>query len=708
MLNETNVVTQTDEKRVRRLTVVALIMIVLLGAFFRFYQLGSSGVGNDYYAATVKSMLTSWHNFFFVSYEPGGSVSVDKPPLGFWLEAASAKVFGLNGFALAFPNALAGVLSIPLLYYLVRKSFGRVPGLIAALVLACIPVTVAAERNNTIDGMLVFTLLLATCAFFRSVETGKLRHLLLGAVVVGLAFNIKMLQAYMVVPGLYLLYLLGARHGWWKRVYHLALATVVLLVVSLAWVVIVDVTPASDRPYVGSSTDNTMMELIIGHNGVERLSRGLVAMGDDRPSQSGGSMQNGLGGPRMGMPGGNQNGAAPSGNPPTGMDFPGGDPGSGNRPEFGDRPNSEGLPGGPGGQMTGQPGGAPPQGQDGTGMGPGGGGDETGKAGILRLFNRSLAPQCSWLLPFVLILFVGFAVLGRRMKAARAQWLGLLLWSGWLIPMVIYFSFTSGLWHTYYLIMPGPGIAGLMGASFWLFSRIRAQHGIAAGTALTVLSGATIAFQIYAVSAYPAYFKFFAILLIASWAVVILTYWIKPREQSMALVFLVLTIAPLLWSGLTAVNPNADTNLPRAEPVTDLTGDSRPVNRKPSANQQAVLDYLLKNTDEGSYLVAGQSARETSSFILSTDRPVLAFGGFGGGDNVVDVTRLQEMVSSGKLRFVLGGGNEQGGKSELFTWVKNNCRVVPESEISGESGTDTGNQPFGPRSSTLYDCMPAG
>jgi 4-amino-4-deoxy-L-arabinose transferase-like glycosyltransferase len=358
--------------------------------------------------------------------------------------------------------------------------------------------------------------------------------------------------------------------------------------------------------------------------------------------------------------------------------------------------------------MAGQPDGAPPQGQGGMGMGPGGGGDETGKAGILRLFNRSLAPQCSWLLPFVLILLVGFAVLGRRMKAAREQWLGLLLWSGWLIPMVLYFSFTGGLWHTYYLIMLGPGIAGLMGVVFWLFSRIRVQKGITAGIALTVLSGATIGFHIYAVSAYPAYFKFFAILLIASWVVVILTYWIMPREWSMALVFTVLTIAPLLWSGLTAVNPNADTNLPRAEPIANLLGDSRPVNRQPSTNQQAVLDYLLMNTDDGSYLVAGQSARETSSFILSTDRPVLAFGGFGGGDNVVDVTRLQEMVSSGKLRFVLGGGNEQGVKSEIYTWVKNNCQVVPETEITGDGGTDTGNGPFGPQSATLYDCKTAG
>ena len=109
----------------RKLVVTGLLaLVILLGAFLRFYQLGAGGVGNTYYAAAVKSMLMSWHNFFFVAFEPGGSVSLDKPPLGFWVQALSAYFLGLNGFALALPNAIAGVFSIFVVYKLVRRPFG--------------------------------------------------------------------------------------------------------------------------------------------------------------------------------------------------------------------------------------------------------------------------------------------------------------------------------------------------------------------------------------------------------------------------------------------------------------------------------------------------------------------------------------------------------------------------------------------------------
>ena len=252
-------------------------LVLALGAFLRFWQLGAYSIGNTYYAATVKSMLTSWHNFFFVSFEPGGSVTVDKPPLGFWTEALSAAIFGVNGFALALPNALAGMGSIVLVFFLVKKAFGKWAGLAAALALAVAPVTVATERNNTIDGMLVFVLLLAALAVWKSVETGKFRYLLLGAFLVGLGFNIKMLQAWMVLPALYALYFFGAKENWRKRLWHLTAATFLLLVVSLSWAVAVDLTPAENRPFIGSSANNTVMELIVGHNGLKRL--GLMNYG---------------------------------------------------------------------------------------------------------------------------------------------------------------------------------------------------------------------------------------------------------------------------------------------------------------------------------------------------------------------------------------------------------------------------------------------
>ena len=256
---------------IKGIIAITLSLIILIGAFLRFYELGKYSVGNTYYAATVQSMLTSWHNYFFVSFEPGGSVTVDKPPLGFWVQALSAAIFGVNGFALALPNVLAGPFSIPLLYYLVKRPCGTGAGLIAALALTVTPVTISTERHNTIDGLLVFVLLRATWAFSEAVRRGKFRYLVLGAVLVGLGFNIKMLQAYMILPALYLVYLLGAPHKWWKRFIHLGVAAVIILIISLSWAVVVDMTPTDERPFIGSSTNNTVMELIIGHNGLSRL-----------------------------------------------------------------------------------------------------------------------------------------------------------------------------------------------------------------------------------------------------------------------------------------------------------------------------------------------------------------------------------------------------------------------------------------------------
>ena len=179
---------------------------MLISIFMNFYQLGQNGFGNLYYASAIRSMLDSWHNFFFVSFDPGGFVSIDKPPLGFWLQAASAKIFGFTPVSIFLPQALAGVLSVLLLYYLVRRPFGEV----AALALAISPISVLTNRNNTIDSTLVLVMLLGAWAVLRAAESGKLRWLLLCAVFVGLGFNIKMLEAYLVVPAYGLLYLMAA------------------------------------------------------------------------------------------------------------------------------------------------------------------------------------------------------------------------------------------------------------------------------------------------------------------------------------------------------------------------------------------------------------------------------------------------------------------------------------------------------------------
>ena len=248
----------------------ALGGILLISIVMNFYELGKNGFGS-YYPAAVLSMMDNWHNFFFVAYDPGGFVSIDKPPVGFWLEVASAKVFGFNSVSILLPQALAGVLSVWLLYYLVRRHFGVVAGLLAALALALNPISILTNRNVTIDSTLTLVLLLGAWTVLKAAETGRLRWLLLTAFIVGIGFNIKTLEAYLVVPAYGLLYLLAAPHSLRKRIGHLALAGVLLLAISLSWVVAVDLTPASQRPYVGSTQDNSELSLALGYNGIQRL-----------------------------------------------------------------------------------------------------------------------------------------------------------------------------------------------------------------------------------------------------------------------------------------------------------------------------------------------------------------------------------------------------------------------------------------------------
>ncbi len=267
--------------------------VLAVAAFLDFARLTRNGWANAYYSAAVRSMTQSWHNFFFASFDPGGLVSVDKPPLALWVEAASAKLFGFSSLSILAPEALAGVGAVWLLYLLVARYFGFVAGLVAALALAVSPVSVAVNRDNNPDALFVFLLVAAAWAGSRSLEKGRLRWLLACAVLVGLAFNTKMLAAGLVVPGLALAYLFLARTTWRRRLAQLGAAGVVLALVSAAWIAAVDLTPAADRPYVGSTTDNSALSLALGYNGLGRVT------GQDGGTSTGG----GLGGAFSGVPG---------------------------------------------------------------------------------------------------------------------------------------------------------------------------------------------------------------------------------------------------------------------------------------------------------------------------------------------------------------------------------------------------------------------
>ena len=273
--------------------VVAVGGVLALAAVLDLYRLSQNGWANTYYSAAVRSMLESPRNFFFVSFDPGGLVSVDKPPLALWVQAASAKLFGFSTLSLLVPEAIAGVAAVGILYLLVARVFGRVAGVVAALTLAVSPVSVSVSRDNNPDALLALLLVAAAYVGLRAVQSGRLRTLLLAAVLVGLAFNTKMLAAAIVVPALAAAYLAFSPHLLGRKLWHGAIATAVLVAVSGAWIAAVELTPAADRPYVGSTTDNSALSLALGYNGLGRVT------GQEGGTSTGG----GLGGAFSGTPG---------------------------------------------------------------------------------------------------------------------------------------------------------------------------------------------------------------------------------------------------------------------------------------------------------------------------------------------------------------------------------------------------------------------
>ena len=230
-----------------------------------------------FYAAAVRSMSQNWHNFFFGAFDPWGTVSVDKLPGAFWLQALSVRLFGIHVWAFVLPQVIAGTLTVLVLYRAVRRVAGAAAGLVAAVALAATPVTVLLNRGNISDSWLILLLVLAADAATDAYMSGRLGPLVLAGVWVGLAFQAKMLQAWIVLPALYIAYLLAAPVlSVVRRCSHIAASLAVVLVVSLSWMSVVALVPAHDRPYVDGSCDNSVFSQVFLYNGADRLTGNVL------------------------------------------------------------------------------------------------------------------------------------------------------------------------------------------------------------------------------------------------------------------------------------------------------------------------------------------------------------------------------------------------------------------------------------------------
>ncbi len=673
---------------------IALGLVMLVAAFMDFYQLGQNGFGNLFYAATVKSMADNLHNFFFASYDPGGFVTVDKPPLGFWLQIISVKIFGYTAFSVYLPQALAGVLSVWLLYILVRRHFGVTAGLLAALALAISPISVITNRNNTIDSTLAFTMLLGAWAVLRAAETGKLRWLLACAALVGIGFNIKMAEAYLVVPAYGLLYLLASPKKIWTRIGHLALATILMLTISFSWIVIVDLTPTALRPYVGSTQDNSELSLALGYNGISRL-LGDIGGGFSAKNTHTSTTQS------------TASSSSSKNSSSTGSST------SAQRPEFsgtGEFPTGEGFSG------RGSSGG----GTGGTGGAGGGVTAGTGTAGVLRLFEEPLAGQIAWLLPLALLGILALAWQRRPRFQSDAQQRSLILWGTWLLTMGVFFS-VAGFFHQYYLTVMAPALCALFGIGavvMWQDYRRVGWRGWLLPFALIV----TALEQIYIISSEPAWGTWLIPLIaipcfLAALVLIVLrlfprlTARIGSQERNthllqtlVTLSLLALMLTSAVWS-TTEVLRNTELQIPTAGPTTTTSFSN---NSTTTTSDAKLISYLEAHQGSAKYLVATISSNTADSLIIETNKAVMTLGGFSGTDPILTTSQLASLVSSGQVRyFLLDSSSASGGSSSqsaLVTWITKHSTVVSTSQWQSSSSSSThAGGGFGTSNLTLYE-----
>ena len=684
---------------------LALAAILVLSTFLNLFRLTSAGYSNTYYSAAVKNMLTSWHNFFFVSFD-AGFVSVDKPPLGLWAQAASAYLFGLNGLSLVLPQALAGIFCVALLYHLVRRSFGPVAGLVAALALAVTPISIAVQRNNVMDALLILALLLAAWAFFLAAERGSLGWLLLGATVVGLGFNIKMLQAFLVLPTFYFMYLLAARTRWRRRFIHLGAATVVLFAVSFSWAVAVDLTPAEGRPYVGSSPDDSVLSLVLGYNGFDRLSgTSLGSVGESIPA---------------GAPGG---------------------PGSGSM-EFG-APGALRLLNG---QLAGQASWLLP----------------LAAVGLLAAWKARPRPPLDrrhatlvlwggWFLTAAAYLSVAegghryYTVMLAPAVAALAGTGVVALWEdyrrpgwrGWGLPVALVgvaamqarVLFDYPVWRAW--LIPTVAALCLVAAVVLALARVRLPaeaRTYAAGVATVGVLALFLAPAAWA--AYTAWQGTTGFLPFAG-----------PRSaQAFG--------PPGGGSGgpPPGGGPPKGDPPPKDGPSPKGGGGGPPGGGGPGgpggpggSADPALVEYLQANKGDAEYLAAVSNAMSVAPIILNTDEPAISLGGYNGIDPVFTADELADLVGEGSVRFFLmpdrelmeemaaereardnapGGGPARGGprggpggglpQNGSADWIEDNCEKVPQELWQPAGFEGQGGGPPMARARVLYDCDPEG
>jgi 4-amino-4-deoxy-L-arabinose transferase-like glycosyltransferase len=650
----------------------ALAMLLVGTGGLYLWNLAASGWANSFYAAAVQAGTQSWTAFLFGSLDSANAITVDKPPASLWVMALSGRIFGFSSWSMLAPQALMAVGAVALLWATVRRVAGPGAGLLAGAVLALTPVAVLMFRFNNPDALLVLLMVAAAWATTHAVEKGSTRWLLLAGVFLGFGFLTKMLQAFLVVPGLALAYLWAAPTAPWRRVRQLLAAGVAIVVSAGWWLLAVALWPADARPYIGGSTDNSPLELAFGYNGLGRIFGGEGNGGGGRRGDFGD------------VPGGGFPGAGAAGATQI--------PGSGAAAGVGGMP-----PGGPGGM----------------------GGGFGGQAGITRLFNTEIGGQITWLLPAALILLVaGLWFTGRAPRTDRVR-AALLLWGGWTLVTALVFSLMQGTFHAYYTVALAPGVAALVGIGgreAWRARATWAGRGVLAGTAVVTTAWA---WELLGRSATFLPWLRWVVLAVGVVAAIGL---LVPRRFGARIAAVVVgaalvtglagpaayaveTIATAHQGGIVTAGPSTGGGFGPSGRGR-MTGDGGARGRLPGVGGDAAgaadglaatqngaatappqggpgfgaggtggeqtgdaLAKLLKsaNTRWAAATIGSQSA---ASMELSTGTAVMAIGGFVGSDPYPTLALFQQYVANGEVRYFVEGGGPGRRDSEITTWVQ--------------------------------------
>ncbi len=562
------------------------------------WNLSAVGMSNTFYAAAVKSGTVSWKAFFFGSLDPGNFITVDKPPAALWVEELSGRVFGFSSWSMLLPEALAGVACVMIVYRLVRRWAGEPAAVFGAVALAVTPIATEMFRDNNPDAMLTLLLVAAAWALWSALETAKTNRLVICATLVGFAFLTKTLEAFIVLPAFGLVYLVCAKPRLPRRLAQLGWAALALVIASGWWVAIVELWPAASRPYIGGSTDNSEWNLIFGYNGFSRIT------------------------------------------------------GSG---------GGTGAPGGGGAGFAGNP-------------------------GILRMFNDLIGGQISWLLPLAVVGLVGGLWLTRKQPRDSLRRAGYLLWGGWTLMFAAVFSDAKGIFHPYYTVVLAPGVAALCGAgsvALWRLGRSSrwwcwVLPAAVIGTAVwaAILLGRTPGYDTWLEPAVVTTGVVAAVCLLLSVIGVVRARMVAAAAAGLGAASVL--AGPVAYS-FTTVNNAAGGTLASAGPATGGSallvggggsrlprspGASLPQGLKglgtdPSANQ-ALVSYLERHQGSAEYLVAVTGSQTAAPIILSTGKPVIAMGGFSGGDPAPTLAQFKTLVATGKVHYVVVGGTGAG------------------------------------------------